>query len=157
MRASLRGPADLRCGFLRRRLCGTTVGDMPRTVVCGVDGSPESLEAARQADVLLEPGGKLVLVSAVDLSDAIHFQVAPTAVHAARHALDVSLLGELDQADLMQPRRTGLPGREVSGLILGDPVEHGVPLALIHGICKAGNNITSQTIIASQANLPSPG
>lgn len=56
-------------------------------IVCGVDGSAESLEAVRQADVLLEEGGRLVLVSAADLTDAIHFQIAPTAVHAARHAL----------------------------------------------------------------------
>jgi len=57
-------------------------------IVCGVDGSPESLEAVRQADVLLEEGGRLVLVAAVDLTDAIHFQVARTPVHAARRALD---------------------------------------------------------------------
>ena len=56
-------------------------------IVCGVDGSAESLEAVRQADVLLEEGGRLVLVSAADLTDAIHFQIAPTAVHAARRAL----------------------------------------------------------------------
>jgi nucleotide-binding universal stress UspA family protein len=56
-------------------------------IVCGVDGSAESLEAVRQADALLEEGGRLVLVAAVDLTDAIHFQIAPTAVHAARHAL----------------------------------------------------------------------
>jgi nucleotide-binding universal stress UspA family protein len=57
-------------------------------IVCGVDGSEESLEAVRQADVLLANEGRLVLVSAVDLTDAIHFQIAPTAVHAARHALE---------------------------------------------------------------------
>ena len=57
-------------------------------VVCGVDGSAESLEAVRQADVVLAAGGRLVLVSAVDLSDTIHFQIAPTAIHAARRALE---------------------------------------------------------------------
>ena len=57
-------------------------------IVCGVDGSAESLEAVRQADVLVMPGGRLVLVDAVDLSDAIHFQIAPTAIHAARRALE---------------------------------------------------------------------
>lgn len=56
-------------------------------IVCGVDGSAESLEAVRQADTLLEQGGRLVLVSVVDLSDTIHFQIAPTAIHAARRAL----------------------------------------------------------------------
>lgn len=64
-------------------------------IVCGVDGSVESLEAVRQADVLLEEGGRLVLVTAVDLTDAVHFQVAPTAVHAARHALEKA--DELDR------------------------------------------------------------
>ena len=57
-------------------------------IVCGVDGSEASLEGVRQADVLLADGGRLVLVSAVDLTDAIHFQIAPTAVHAARRALE---------------------------------------------------------------------
>ena len=56
-------------------------------IVCSVDGSGESLEAVRQADVLLGNGGRLVLVSAADLTDAIHFQIAPTAVHAAKRAL----------------------------------------------------------------------
>ena len=67
-------------------------------VVCGVDGSAESLEAARQADVVLDPGGRLVLVSVVDLSDTIHFQIAPTAIHAARRALEKA--DELDRAAL---------------------------------------------------------
>jgi len=57
-------------------------------------------------------------------------------VDAPRDPLDVSLLGELDQADLMEPGRAGLRGREVSGLILGDAVEHGVPLALVHDVCR---------------------
>jgi hypothetical protein len=57
-------------------------------VVCGVDGSAESLEAVRQADVVLAAGGRLVLVSPADLSDTIHFQIAPTAIHAARRALE---------------------------------------------------------------------
>jgi nucleotide-binding universal stress UspA family protein len=67
-------------------------------VVCGVDGSAESLEAVRQADVVLEPAGRLVLVAVVDLSDTIHFQIAPTAVHAARRALERA--DELDRAAL---------------------------------------------------------
>jgi nucleotide-binding universal stress UspA family protein len=57
-------------------------------IVCGVDGSAASVEAARQADLVLADGGRLVLVAAIDLSDAIHFQIAPTAVHAARRALE---------------------------------------------------------------------
>lgn len=57
-------------------------------IVCGVDGSEESLEAVRQADVLLEEGGRLALVAVVDLARAIHFQVAAGPVQAARHALE---------------------------------------------------------------------
>ena len=68
---------------------------MFQRIVCGVDGSAASLEAVRQADVLLADGGRLVLVAAVDLTDAIHFQIAPTAVHAARRALEKA--DELDR------------------------------------------------------------
>lgn len=73
---------------------------MARTVfdriVCGVDGSPESLEAVGQSSVLLEPDGALVLVAAVDPERAIRFQVAPTPWHAARRALEE--IEELDEA-----------------------------------------------------------
>ena len=57
-------------------------------IVCGVDGSPASLEAVRQSDVLVDAGGKVLLVAAVDPVQAIHLRVAPTAVHAARDALE---------------------------------------------------------------------
>ena len=57
-------------------------------IVVGVDASPQSLEAVRQADTLLTTGGRLVLVAAVDLWDTIHVQIAPTALHAARRALE---------------------------------------------------------------------
>src|SRR5262245_49455240 len=56
----------------------------------------------------------------------------------------------------MEPGRAGLRGREVPGLILGDSVEHGVPLALVHGVRRGGNNITSSTIIATRTKLPLP-
>jgi nucleotide-binding universal stress UspA family protein len=87
----------------RTILCGATIAESVRIrfprmferIVCGVDGSAESLEAVRQADVVLEQAGRLVLVSAVDMTDAIHFQIAPTALHAARHALEKA--DELDR------------------------------------------------------------
>jgi nucleotide-binding universal stress UspA family protein len=74
-------------------------------IVVGVDGSAESLEAVRQSDVLLGPDGRLVLVAAVDLTDTIHFRVAPTAIHAARHALQQA--EELDRraADALERAR----------------------------------------------------
>src|SRR5512134_2351568 len=65
-------------------------------IVCGVDGSPASLEAVRQSDLLLEPAGRLLLVAVVDPMRTIHFQVTPTAVHAARRAL--AEIEELDRA-----------------------------------------------------------
>jgi nucleotide-binding universal stress UspA family protein/CBS domain-containing protein len=65
-------------------------------IVCGVDGSPQSLEAVRQSDLLLETGGRLLLAAVVDPMQAIHFQVAPTAAHVARRALHE--IEELDEA-----------------------------------------------------------
>lgn len=59
-----------------------------RRIVCGVDASPESLEAVRQSDLVLEADGRLLLVAAVDVTRAIRFRVAPTAAHAARRALE---------------------------------------------------------------------
>jgi nucleotide-binding universal stress UspA family protein len=52
---------------------GTDAAPAPRLferVVCGVDGSPESVEAARQAAALLEEGGSLTLVAVADLAVA---------------------------------------------------------------------------------------
>jgi hypothetical protein len=43
----------------------------------------------------------------------------------------------------MEPGRAGLRSGEVAGLVLGDPVEHCVPLAFVHEIYLSGNNITS--------------
>ena len=90
-------------------------------IVCGVDGSEESLEAVRQADTLLEERGRLVLVSVVDLSDTIHFQIAPTAIHAARRALaraeelDRHALEALDHARAAVRRATDVATVEVAG------------------------------------------
>jgi nucleotide-binding universal stress UspA family protein len=89
-------------------------------IVCGVDGSPESLEAVRQSDVLLEPGGRLLLVAVADLTRAIHIQIAPTAVHALRRALDEA--DELDRTAkeaLERARAEVGPGTEVATLQTG--------------------------------------
>jgi nucleotide-binding universal stress UspA family protein len=51
-------------------------------IVCGVDGSPESLEAARQAERLRSPEGALRLVAVEDTSTAVH------AGYAASRVLD---------------------------------------------------------------------
>jgi nucleotide-binding universal stress UspA family protein len=90
-------------------------------IVCGVDGSAASLEAVRQADVLLADAGRLVLVAAVDLTDAIHFQLAPTAVHAARRALekaeelDRHALESLDRAQAEVVRAADVATQQASG------------------------------------------
>jgi nucleotide-binding universal stress UspA family protein len=90
-------------------------------IVCGVDGSAASLEAVRQADVLAADGGRLVLVAAVDLTDALHFQIAPTAVHAARRALeqaeelDRRALAALDRARSEVVRTTDVATLPASG------------------------------------------
>jgi nucleotide-binding universal stress UspA family protein len=41
-------------------------------IVCGVDGSPGSAEAVRQADLLMAQGGHLLLVGAADVAVAVH-------------------------------------------------------------------------------------
>ena len=67
---------------------GRVGGSLFQRLVCGIDGSDESLEAVRQSDLLLTREGSLVLVAVVDVASTVHFQVAPTAIHAARHAAD---------------------------------------------------------------------
>lgn len=94
---------------------------MLERIVCGVDGSEESLEAVRQADTMLEEGGRLVLVAVVDLSDTIHFQIAPTAIHAARRALaraeelDRHALEALEHARAKARRAADVTSVEVAG------------------------------------------
>jgi nucleotide-binding universal stress UspA family protein len=107
-------------------------------VVCGVDGSAESLEAVRQADVALEPGGRLVLVSVVDLSDTIHFQIAPTAIHAARRAL--ARADELDRetVDALEAARGA--------------VRHAADLASVQAAGPPSSALV-ETVVAEHAGL----
>jgi len=81
-------------------------------IVCGVDSSPESLEAARQADRLRSSEGLLRLATVADVNVAVH------AGYSATH-----VLGELDAAardalhkavDAIHPSSTHL--------LAGDPV-----------------------------------
>lgn len=96
-------------------------GGVFERIVCGVDGSPESVEAVHQSDVLLEPGGRLLLVAAVDVTQAIHFRVAPTAIHAARRALDDveeldrAAAGALEQARAAVARAQDVASQEAGG------------------------------------------
>jgi nucleotide-binding universal stress UspA family protein len=92
-------------------------GGLFERIVCGVDSSPESLEAVRQSDLLLEPGGRLLLVAAVDVTAAVRFRLAPTAIHATRRALED--IEERDQealAALEQARAEATHASEVATL-----------------------------------------
>jgi nucleotide-binding universal stress UspA family protein len=81
-------------------------------IVCGVDSSPESLEAARQADRLRSSGGLLRLATVADVNVAVHAGYAATHVLGeldaeARHALHKAV-------DAVHPSSTHL--------LAGDPV-----------------------------------
>ena len=81
-------------------------------IVCGVDSSPESLEAARQADRLRSSEGLLRLATVADVNVAVH------AGYAATHVLgelDASARDALHKAvDTVRPSSTHL--------LAGDPV-----------------------------------
>ena len=49
-------------------------------IVCGVDGSPESAAAVRQADLLLAHGGRMLLVGVADVAVAVHAGFQATAI-----------------------------------------------------------------------------
>ena len=70
---------------------GTTDTGIFARIVCGVDGTPESLFAVKQANRLRPSGGSLGLVAAVSLAKAAH------AGMAARHAAEF-LQDEAEQA-----------------------------------------------------------
>src|ERR671912_753111 len=81
-------------------------------IVCGVDSSPESLEAARQADRLRSSEGLLRLATVADVNVAVH------AGYAATH-----VLGELDAAARDALHKAGDAVHPSSThLLAGDPV-----------------------------------
>ena len=56
------------------------------TVLCGVDSRPEGLEALRQADLLLEPGGSIFVVTALELASVAEAGWAATPAAAQLEA-----------------------------------------------------------------------
>jgi nucleotide-binding universal stress UspA family protein len=81
-------------------------------IVCGVDGSPESLEAARQAERIRSPEGTLRLAAVTNVKVAVH------AGYAMSHVLD-----ELDATAREGLRRAVEEVHPTSGhLLAGDPV-----------------------------------
>ncbi len=80
------------------------------TVVCGFDGSPEALEAARQALQMAEHGARLVGVSSWDPGLAIH-----AGIHAGTVAAELRAAG----AAALRDAEGELPGLE--GVLMRGP------------------------------------
>jgi nucleotide-binding universal stress UspA family protein len=83
-----------------------------RSIVCGVDGTPESLVAVRQAVLLLDEDGELRLVAAANIAKAAHAGMA--APHAAQ-LLQTEAETALADAESIAPGAT-------PHLVNGDPV-----------------------------------
>jgi nucleotide-binding universal stress UspA family protein len=64
-------------------------------IVCGVDGTPESLEAARQAERLLSPEGALRLAAVAEVNAAVH---AGWAISRLLEELDTAARSALHRA-----------------------------------------------------------
>ncbi len=73
-------------------------------VVVAVDGSPEGIEAARQAASLLDPKGRLMLVSAYDMATAV---VGGGGLFAPMYGNEPSLVEQADEA--LEAARTAIP------------------------------------------------
>lgn len=81
-------------------------------ILCGVDASPEALEAARQAERLRSPGGLLRLAAVAEVNVAVH---AGYAMSHVLEELDASARAALHTAiDTVHPGSTHL--------LAGDPV-----------------------------------
>lgn len=81
-------------------------------IVCGIDGSPESLEAARQAERLRSPGGTIRLAAVAEVNPAVH------AGYAMSHVLE-----EVDAAARNGLQRAVGEIRPAgTRLLAGDPV-----------------------------------
>lgn len=93
------------------------------TIVCGVDGSSEGLEAVRQASELVDPGGRIVGVSSWDPGQATH-----AGIHAG------AVAGEL---------------REASAVALRDAGEQ---IAGIEPVLMRGTDAASLLATAAEAN-----
>lgn len=86
------------------------------TVVCGIDNSPQSLEAARQALILGDEGAVYWGVSAWDPSLAFHAGIHMAEVKKALREEGEAALARLGE-ELSQVRPMLVEGREVAGLL----------------------------------------
>jgi nucleotide-binding universal stress UspA family protein len=98
-------------------------------VVCGVDGSPESLEAARQAERLRAPDGILTVASVAEMDRAVH---AGWAMSDVLYELDANAREALHRAiDEVHPTQTRLlAGDVVPGLLDEIEQEHATLVAV---------------------------
>lgn len=87
-------------------------------ILCGVDGSSESLEAARQAERLRAPDGMLTLASVAEVDRAVH---AGWAMSNLLAELDANAREALHRAiDEVQPTRTRLLAGDVVPRLLDE-------------------------------------
>jgi nucleotide-binding universal stress UspA family protein len=104
------------------------------SVLCGVDSSPEGLEALRQADTLREPGGSLAVVTALEFATAAG---AGWAASTAATQLELEAQAALDAARAVAPDATF---RVVEGradqVLLAEAERSGATLVAVgtHGI-----------------------
>ena len=87
-----------------------------RTVVCGVDSSPQSLEAARQAVLLGDEGAAYWAVSAWDPSQAFHAGIHMAEVKKALREEGETALAQLAE-ELPEVQPMLVQGKEVAGLL----------------------------------------
>jgi nucleotide-binding universal stress UspA family protein len=79
--------------------------DVFERVVCGIDGSPESLEALRQADRLRPETGELHLVAVAELSLAVHSGfAAPSIYDEIARAAESALAQATEQCEAASAR-----------------------------------------------------
>lgn len=110
-----------------------------RRAVCGVDGSPEALEAVRQAAGILAPGGDLVLVAAVDPWSAVLYQAgrdAEEVMEGLRAAARASLAAARDAAGAAGPEvHSRLLEERAPEALVGEALARGADLIAVgsHG------------------------
>lgn len=69
-----------------------------QSVVCGIDGTREAFEAARQASRIVAPGGDLALVAATHFLDAVSGRWGPELIESDILESPVRDLGQLNEA-----------------------------------------------------------
>jgi nucleotide-binding universal stress UspA family protein len=106
-------------------------------IVCGVDGTPEALEAARQAERLRSPEGTLRLAAITDVDTAVH---AGWAMSHVLEQLDVTAHAALRRAiDEVHPSSTRLLASGIAPCLLDELEQANATLVAVgpHGHSRA--------------------